>query len=182
MESLRPADDGAAAHLPGAPLPDLVLPASDGTGVNLGTRRGWWLLYCYTLTGQSGVPLPPAWDTTPGAHGSTPQSEAFRDHHAEFAALGVALFGFSTQDSAWQREAADRLRLPFPLLSDAGLRLRAALHLPTFRAGSEQLFYRRLTLIVHGRRIAHVLYPVFPPADNAAQALAWLRAPGHMNP
>lgn len=175
-------DDGAAAHLPGALLPDRTLPATDGTAVNLGGRHGWWVLYCYTLTGRPGAPLPPAWDSTPGAHGSTPQSEAFRDRHEEFVALGVPVFGLSTQDMAWQREAVERLRLPFPLLSDAALHLRTALDLPTFRAGSEQLFYKRLTLIVHGRRIARVFYPVFPPAGNAADVLAWLRKPGHLDP
>lgn len=177
VEFLRPHDDGAAAH-----LPDLALPASDGSTVALAARQGWWVLYCYTLTGRPGVPLPPAWDSTPGAHGSTPQSETFRDRHAEFAALGVAILGLSTQDTAWQQEAATRLRLPYPLLSDTGLRLKAALDLPTFQAGSAQQFYKRLTLIVRDARIAHVFYPVFPPEGNAAEVLAWLRESGHMNP
>lgn len=142
-ELLRPRDDGAATHLPGARLPQLALPASDGSVVNLADRQGWWVLYCYTLTGRPGVPLPPAWDSTPGAHGSTPQSEAFRDRHAEFAALGVAILGLSTQDTAWQREAARRLRLPYPLLSDTGLQLQAALGLPTFQAGKSRRLVTR---------------------------------------
>lgn len=179
-EPLPPVDDGAAAHLAGRTLPELVLPASDGSDVNLGRQRGWWVLYCYTLTGRPGTPLPPAWDSTPGAHGSTPQSEAFRDCHADFVALGVPVFGLSTQPTAWQREAAARLQLPFLLLSDTGLRLKAALGLPVFQAGGAQWFYKRLTLVVHDDRIARVFYPVHPPADNAAGVLAWLRQPGHM--
>lgn len=178
--ALHPVDDGAADHLPGTLLPDLTLGATTGGAVNLGARQGWWVLYCYTQTGRPGVPLPPLWDTTPGAHGSTPQSEAFRDRHAEFVALSVAVFGLSTQATEWQQEAATRLRLPFPLLSDAQLRLRDALDLPVFQAGSAQWFYRRLTLIVQNRTIRKVCYPVDPPERNASEVLAWLRAPSHL--
>ena len=39
--------------------------------------------------------------------------------------------GLSTQDTAYQREAAERLHLPFPILSDCGaLRRWTALKLP----------------------------------------------------
>ena len=41
------------------------------------------------------------------------------------------MFGLSTQDPAYQSEAATRLHLPFPLLSDAKLALTRALRLPT---------------------------------------------------
>lgn len=111
----------------------------------------------------------------PGARGCTPQSCAFRDHHAELRAAGAQVYGFSTQDPAYQREAAGRLHLPFALLSDETLAFGRALRLPTFTADGMTLL-RRVTLIVREGRAEHVFYPVFPPERNAADVLAWLRA------
>ena len=85
------------------------------------------------------------------------------------------MFGLSTQDTEYQREAVERLHLPYPLLSDAGLRLTEALDLPTFEVEGLRLI-RRLTLIVRGGRIADVVYPVFPPDRGAALALERIQA------
>lgn len=170
-----PTDDGAAAHLEGLLLPALTLPATDGRTVQLSTLPGLQVTYIYPMTGRPGVPLPEGWDAIPGARGCTPQSCAFRDHHAELAALGAGVFGLSTQDSDYQREAATRLHLPFPLLSDSDLALHDALSLPVFEVDG-RLLYRRLTLIADAARIVKVFYPVFPPDRNAAEVVAWLRA------
>jgi peroxiredoxin len=129
-----PADDGAASHLVGMRMPSLSLPATDGTTVDLSTLPGRVVVYAYPRTGIPGIENPPGWDLIPGARGCTPQSCAFRDHFAELKALGVdRLFGLSTQDTSYQREASERLHLPFPILSDEQLRLSGALRLPTFR-------------------------------------------------
>ena len=123
-----PQDDGAARHLTGARLPDIVLSATNGTAVNLSKLKGRTVVYVYPRTGRPGQALPTGWDGIPGARGCTPQSCSFRDHYAEIKALGVAqLYGLSTQDLAYQREAVDRLHLPFPLISDASLLLTRAL-------------------------------------------------------
>lgn len=172
-----PTDDGAATHLEGLRLPALALPATDGRTVQLSTLPGLQVIYIYPMTGRPGVPLPEGWDAIPGARGCTPQSCAFRDHHTELAALGAGVFGLSTQDSDYQREAATRLHLPFPLLSDGDLALRDALSLPVFEVDG-RLLYRRLTLIADAARIVKVFYPVFPPDRNAADVVAWLRARG----
>lgn len=172
-----PTDDGAAAHLEGRHLPALALPATDGRTVHLSTLPGLQVIYIYPMTGRPGVPLPEGWDAIPGARGCTPQSCAFRDHHAELAALRAGVFGLSTQDSDYQREAATRLHLPFPLLSDGDLVLRDALSLPVFEVDG-RLLYRRLTLIADAARIVKVFYPVFPPDRNAADVVDWLRARG----
>jgi peroxiredoxin len=169
-----PADDGAAAHLEGLRLPALGLPATDGRTVQLSTLPGLQVIYIYPMTGRPGVPLPEGWDAIPGARGCTPQSCAFRDHHAELAALGAGVFGLSTQDGDYQREAATRLHLPFALLSDRDLALGAALSLPVFEVSGRPL-YRRLTLIADAGRIVKVFYPVFPPDRNAGDVVAWLR-------
>lgn len=170
-----PVDDGAAAHLAGSPLPDLALPSTAGGTVRLADLSGWSVLYFYPMTGRPDQPLPEGWDMIPGARGCTPQSCAFRDHAAELAEAGVSgLYGISTQDTAWQREAAERLHLPFPLLSDADLQLTRALNLPVMEVGGHRLI-RRLTLITHDAVVQQVFYPVFPPDRNAGDVLDWLR-------
>jgi peroxiredoxin len=173
-----PVDDGGARHLLGAPWPDLALPATDGSSVDLSRTRGRTVIYAYPRTGRPGEALPTGWDAIPGARGCTPQSCGFRDHFAELSALGVAqLYGLSTQTPDDQREVAQRLHLPFALLSDARLALQRALNLPTF-AVDEMTLLKRLTMVLDDGTITKVFYPVFPPDQSAAEVIAWLRAPG----
>jgi peroxiredoxin len=170
-----PQDDGAADHLTGMAVPDIALLATDGRQINLATLRGRTVVYIYPRTGVPGVNNPDGWDQIPGARGCTPQSCSFRDHYGELKALGVAqLFGLSTQDTAYQREAAERLHLPFPILSDEKLALGRALRLPTFTAGGMTLF-KRMALVIDDGKIAKVFYPVFPPDKNAADVIDWLK-------
>lgn len=169
-----PTDDGAAAHLVGMRVASIALAATDGRHIDLSTQPGRVVVYAYPRTGVPDRPNPEGWDAIPGARGCTPQSCAFRDHFAELKAAGVsAVYGLSTQDSAYQREAAERLHLPFPLLSDEHLILTNAMKLPTFQVGSMVLL-KRLTLIVRDGVIEHVFYPVFPPDQNAADVLKFL--------
>jgi peroxiredoxin len=168
-----PEDDGACDHLPGARLPDLALPAADGSAVALASLGGRTVVYCYPMTGRPGEALPDGWNGIPGARGCTPQSCAFRDRHDELRGLGARVFGLSTQSSGYQREAAERLNLTFTLLSDEELVFTRALGLPTFDAGGMTLT-RRLTLVVRDGVIEKVFYPVFPPNENAGEVLAWL--------
>jgi peroxiredoxin len=170
-----PQDDGAARHLAGTRLPDFALPATSGPEVNLSTLPGRSVVYVYPRTGVPGIDAPPGWDDIPGARGCTPQSCGFRDRFAELKALGVAhVFGLSTQDTDYQREAAQRLHLPFPILSDAEFKLARVLNLPTFSAGGMTLL-KRMALVIDGGVIAKAFYPVFPPDRNAEQVAAWLR-------
>ena len=170
-----PQDDGRARHLPGAKLPDAALRATSGGTVNLSKLKGRTVLYIYPRTGVPGVDLPPGWDDIPGARGCTPQSCSFRDHFAKLKALGVAhVFGLSTQDTDYQREAAERLHLPFPLLSDGELKFTRALDLPTFVVAGMTLL-KRMVLIIDDGVIGKVFYPVFPPDKSAAEVVAFLR-------
>lgn len=169
-----PDDDGATGHLPGARVPVVSLVATDGISVDLASLRGRVVIYAFPRTGRPGVAPLDGWDLIPGARGCTPQSCAFRDHFADLKALGVdRLFGLSTQDRNYQREAVERLHLPFPILSDARLELAAAMRLPTFEAGGMTLF-KRFTLVIDDGVVTHVFYPVFPPDRNAADVIAWL--------
>jgi peroxiredoxin len=167
-------DDGAARHLVnGLELPDLALPTSRGELVNLSTRKGACVVYVYPWTGHPGVADPPGWDDIPGAHGSTPETEGFRDHYLRFRAQRIEVFGLSSQTTEHQGELIARLAVPFPLLSDAQFAFKEALGLPTFNAGGAP-YFKRLTLFVRDGRLAHAFYPVERPSSHAREVLEWL--------
>lgn len=170
-----PVDDGGARHLHGLALPDLALSATDGSQVNLSRLSGRTVVYVYPRTGVPGQPSPDGWDAIPGARGCTPQSCGFRDHFADLERLGVArVHGLSTQTTEEQREAAERLHLPFALLSDAGLALTRAIDLPTFTVAGMTLI-KRMAWVIDGGVLTKVFYPVFPPDRNAEEVIAWLQ-------
>jgi peroxiredoxin len=171
-----PKDDGACSHLAGLQVPDIPLASTAGDSVNLARIRGRTVLFCYPRTGEPGRPVPHEWDEIPGARGCTPQCCGFRDSYSELKSAGADhVYGFSTQDTDYQREVASRLNLPYPLVSDRDLKLARALMLPTFEFNFMTLI-KRLTLIIDEGRIRHVFYPVFPPDQSARQTLEWLTA------
>jgi peroxiredoxin len=166
-----PEDDGAADHLTGLGLPELELESSQ-VPIDV---RDVDVLYVYPRTGRPGRELPSGWDETPGARGCTPQSCGFRDAHGELRARGLRVAGLSAQPLDDQLEFAERNAMPFPVIADPELKLGAALGLPTFEIEGDVL-YKRLALVSENGRIAKVFYPVFPPDENAADVLAWLRS------
>jgi peroxiredoxin len=182
-----PDDDGAARHLMGTKCPDVVLDSTRGERIDLSRLSGWTVVFAYPRTGRPGLDNPPGWDLIPGARGCTPQSCAFRDRFGKLKAAGVdRVFGLSTQTGDYQKEAAERLHLPFALLSDAELKLTRALRLPTFtidghlegqpREQSPAILLKRLTLVVRDGKVERTFYPVFPPDANADQVLEWMRS------
>jgi len=168
-----PIDDGACDHLAGMAMPSVPLRSTAGRRVDLSQLTGRTVVYCYPRTGQPDRDPPSGWNAIPGARGCTPQSCAFRDHYRELQALGAQVFGLSTQDTDYQREAVERLYLPFELLSDEELAFARALRLPTFTVESMVLL-KRLTLILCNGRIEQVFYPVFPPDQNAEEVISWI--------
>ena len=170
-----PEDDGAADHLTGIGIPNVVLSGTNGT-VDLGALPGVAVIYCYPMTGTPGVALPDGWNDIAGARGCTPQSCAFRDHLVELTGAGADhVHGVSTQTVDELNEARERLNLPYALLSDAGGVLAEALRLPTMEVEGRTML-KRLTMIVRDGTISKVFYPVFPPDRNAGDVLEWLRA------
>ena len=170
-----PVDDGAADHLLRMQVPSIGLMSTANRIVNLAEVSKWQrtVVYCYPMTGAPGQNLPAGWDEIPGARGCTPQSCAFRDRFTELQALDTLVFGLSSQTTEYQREMAQRLRLPFEVLSDAERAFTKALRLPTFEVESKILI-KRQTLILSGAKIVKVFYPVFPPDKNAEEVIAWL--------
>jgi peroxiredoxin (alkyl hydroperoxide reductase subunit C) len=172
-----PVDDGAADHLTGLRLPDVALTATDGTTVSLARLPGRTVVFAYPRTGEPGQPnLVEDWDAIPGARGCTPQACEFRDRHADLIKRGVAqVYGLSTQSSAYQKEAAERLHLPYAMLSDLHRAFALAARLPTFDANGTVLL-KRLTLVIDEGVVTKVFYPVFPPNRSAEQVIDWLDA------
>ena len=169
-----PQDDGACKHLTGMKLPSTALRSTRGRMVDLSMLKGTTVVYIYPRTGRPDQELPTGWNAIPGARGCTPQSCAFRDHHQELKEMGVSeLFGLSTQDTAYQQEAAERLHLPFELLSDEKLEFAKTLRLPTFEVDGMKLI-KRIMLIARDGKIVKVFYPVFPSDKNAEEVVGWL--------
>ncbi len=168
-----PIDDGRCDHLTGMELPAMALASTGGGTVDLSTVRGTVVVYCYPRTGHPDRHSVKGWNAIPGARGCTPQTCAFRDHHRDLADLGARVYGLSTQTTEYQREMVRRLRVPFAVLSDAGLAFARALALPTFTVDSITLI-KRLTLIATAGTIDKVFYPVFPPDRNAEEVIGWL--------
>jgi peroxiredoxin len=186
----KPAEDGAARHLVGMRWPSVGLAATDGSVVDVSLVKGWVVIFGYPRTGRPGMENPPGWDSIAGARGCTPQSCGFRECFAELREAGIEqVFGLSTQVSEYQREAAERLHLPFVLLSDAELAVTQTLGLPTFEiegalggqgemaggARGNAVLLKRVTLMLKDGLIEHVFYPVFPPDRNALEVLEWMR-------
>ncbi len=168
-----PTDDGACDHLPGMQLPDLALQTTHGMQVNFSSLPGIVVIYAYPMTGRPDSDLPAGWNQIPGARGCTPQSCSFRDHFRDIKKLHASVYGLSTQASDYQAEAASRLHLPFPLVSDAKLEFINALSLPTLCV-DDRVLSRRITIIAIGGIIEKVFYPVFPPDENVHQLIAYL--------
>ncbi|HEX2840261.1 peroxiredoxin [Hyphomicrobium sp.] len=171
-----PEDDGAAQHLaPGLTLPDISLPSTAGGALSLARLAGRWIVFIYPWTGRLGLSNPPNWDDIAGAHGSTPEAEGFRDSHEAYRAAGCEILGISGQATADQQEFAARVRLTFPLLSDADASLKTALNLPVFETGGVT-YLKRLTLVLSNGTIERAVYPVHPPHTHAHDLLAALTA------
>jgi peroxiredoxin len=119
--------------------------------------------------------VPESWDAIPGARGCTPQVCSFRDLYQALIEAGAdQIFGLSTQDTDYQKEAVERLHLSYSLLSDDKLLLTRALRLPTFDFAGMTLI-KRLTLVIDKGVISKVFYPVFPPDQSANETLDWLK-------
>lgn len=169
-----PEDDNACAHLEDADMPTIALGSTSGIKVNLGLESGISVVYFYPMTGRPDAPPMIGWNEIPGARGCTLQSCSFRDHHADLLELGAKVYGVSAQSSEDQKEAVQRLHLPFELLSDSSFHLTTVMRLPTFTYNSLRLI-KRLTLIIKDGSIRRVFYPVFPPNENAINVIVWLQ-------
>lgn len=175
---LAPADDGAARHLLGMEVPAITLFDHEGRAQPLRALSGRLVMFIYPATGVPGrdpaVDPAPGWDDIPGAAGCTSQCVGYRDELSSIRAFGFEVVGVSGQAREEQAELAARREIPYALLSDPGFVLAGELRLPTFVAGGRR-FYTRLTMVAVEGRVAHIVYPVFPPGGDARAVVGWLR-------
>ena len=170
-----PQDDGSTHHLKGMQLPNISLNATNGKTIHFGDIKSKLVIYCYPMTGQPNVALPDGWDQIPGARGCTPQSCSFRDHYQELQTLGAEVVGLSVQTTEYQKEMADRLHLPFPVVSDVNYQFQKALNIPTFEAAG-MILLKRVTLIANHGVIEAVHYPIFPSDSDPAWVIDYLKS------
>jgi peroxiredoxin len=168
-----PRDDGAAAHLPGLRLPAIELPSTEGGHVVLSDLLARSVVFVYPSIGGIDDALLEEWTVIPGARGCTPEACGFRDQLDSFRSAGVNVLGLSAQPARQQRDAVERLRLPYPLLADERLQLAESLCFPTFEFQGQR-YFMRVTLVISEGRVEAALYPVFPPDQAAQQSLVWL--------
>lgn len=169
-----PEDDGSTDHLKGMKLPNVSLNATTGVAINLSQIKDKLVIYCYPMTGQPNVPLPEGWDEIPGARGCTPQSCSYRNHYQELKLLGAEVVGLSVQSTGYQKEMADRLHLPFPIISDENFAFQKALNIPTFSVAGITLL-KRVTLIANDGVIEAVHFPIFPSDSDPAWVMEYLK-------
>jgi peroxiredoxin len=169
-----PQDDGTTNHLVGMSLPPVSLKATNGKNINFGSLKDRVVIYCYPMTGQPDVALPDGWDQIPGARGCTPQSCSFRNHYQELKTLGADVIGLSVQTTDYQKEMAERLHLPFPVVSDVNHEFQKALNLPTFTVQGMTLL-KRVTLIASEGVIEAVHYPIFPSDSDPDWVIDYLK-------
>lgn len=166
-----PPHDGAADHLyPGLKLPNFPLESTQGDTVFLGSTPGSFIVFVYPWTGRDGFSNPPGWDDVPGAHGSTAEAEGFRDLADKYQEKAIRIFGMSSQTINWHKELSERLKLPYPLLSDVNFLFADALKLPRFTIEGVN-FLKRLTLVCSEGKLVHTVYPVHPPDRHAYDLL-----------
>ncbi|MFB9236417.1 winged helix-turn-helix transcriptional regulator [Plantactinospora siamensis] len=162
--------------LPGARIPpEALLTGTDGRpGDPVDGAARATVLFTYPATGRP-TPLPAGWSDIPGTAGCTLENRLFRDRWPEFTAAGVAVRGVSTQRPDEQAAFAAAEQVPFPLLSDADLRLAAALRLPVVRIGQQPRLKRAVLVTGPDRVIRHVIFPVLDIPAAVDEALAHAR-------
>ncbi|WP_117214673.1 winged helix-turn-helix transcriptional regulator [Allorhizocola rhizosphaerae] len=156
------------SSLAGTRIPELTLPSTLDTPLDVvDPSASHTVLFAFPLASRT--PKPDGWSAIPGAIGCTLENRLFAAAHADFQAAGAAIRGVSTQAAADQKDFATAERVPFPLLSDAGLHLTATLRLPTFRAPDTPRL-RRLVLVIDATRtITDALFPI----TNIPAAIDW---------
>ena len=170
-----PKDDGACKHLLNLTLPNISLANQSGNLLQLNRKDTFRIvLYCFPMTGHPEKSLPSGWDNIPGARGCTPETCSFRDHYDDLIKLNAIPIGLSTQSIVDLKEMTSRLKIPYDIVSDAGLNFTNLMKLPTFEI-DKKVFIKRLTLLIDNSVIKKVFYPIFPVDLHINEVLKWLR-------
>jgi len=175
-----PEDDGACNHLLGTQLPYVILKNTSDTDIDIGSIQETVVIFFYPMNGRLDSPPMVGWNDIPGARGCTPQSCSYRDNYLNLEEAGIKVFGISSQPLADQKEAKQRLNLPFELLNDSEFALTKKMRLPTFKY-EESTYIKRITIVTKNGMIKKVFYPVFPPNENVIEVIRWLEHNNSLN-
>jgi len=168
-------DERVLEFLKNKSFPNISLPNQEQNLLRLYRQDTFrMVLYFFPMTGRPDKPLPENWNNIPGAKGCTIQTCSFRDNYDEIISLNAVPIGISTQRVDDNKEMTSRLAVPYDVLSDEKLELRAALKLPIFSVNNKN-YLRRLTLIIEKNIIKKIFYPIHNIDKHIEEVLQWLR-------
>jgi len=170
----QPKDDGTTNHLLGRNIPDIILPSTKDSFLDLSNiNRKYGILYFFPMMAMPEKDLPSGWNEIPGARGCTPQNISFSKHNVELEKFDAISIGISSQPIYELEQLYSLRKLSQILVSDNKLEFQKRLNVPTFDV-DDKTMYKRLTLIVKEYKIIKVFYPVFPPDRHIFKILEWL--------
>lgn len=140
--------------MPGKPIDNFTVPATDGTTFNLADHRGHpVVLYFYPK------------DDTPGC---TTEGAQFRDLHEQFLEAGALVAGVSRDSVKSHDSFKSKMSFPFPLLSDGDEKLC-------------QAFDVIKTKNMYGKQVRGIERSTFVLDGNGVIAREWraVKVPGH---
>ena len=139
----------------GDEAPDFVLPAVDGEAFSLNSLRGRKaVLFFYPMDESPGCVL---------------EARAFRDHYEEFVTAGTEVVGINSGRVSSHERFADRHSLPFPVLSDAGNKVRRL-----YGAFTGPLPGRVTYLLDENGVVRDIFSSIFQPMEHVRRARAWI--------
>lgn len=143
--------------------PDFTLEAHDGKSYTLSNLRGKKvLLYFYPKDNTSGC---------------TCEAESFRDAIAEYKKKKTLVFGISTDSIASHKKFAEKLMLPFPLLSDEKKKVVKLYGVwgKKKMMGREYMGTNRMSFLIDETGVVQEVYAEVKPKEHAAEVLADLK-------
>ena len=148
----------------GRPAPSFSLPATGGQTISLDDFKGKQavVLYFYPK------------DDTPGC---TKEACAFRDLGSQFAGVGAAILGVSTDPVNSHEAFAAKYSLGFPLLADTDAAVATAygVYGPKSAYGKEYVGITRSTFVIDRDGILRKVYPKVQVEQHADEVLAFLK-------
>ncbi len=171
----QPDDDGSTNHLLGRQIPDVILPSTKDSFLDLPIiNKKYCILYFFPMMTMSEKDLPLGWNDIPGARGCTPQNISFSKHNDILEKFDAISIGISSQPIYDLEQLSSIRKLSQTLVSDSKLEFQKRLNIPTLNVEDKRM-YKRLTLIVKDSKIIKVFYPVFPPDKHIFEILEWLK-------
>ncbi len=153
-----PLPPATALLAPGTTAPDFALQDQTGREVTLRQFRNQApvVLFFYPKDGTAGC---------------SAQNCGFRDHFDELVGHGAEVIGVSSDTVASHRAFAERLRLPFTLLSDPDQMVRVAYGVPRTLG----LIPGRVTFVIDQQGVIRAVFnSQFRPAAHVSRALSAL--------